>query len=68
MACWTRSSVSARSRSGLLTALETVWRETPARSATSASVGGSPDVRALVRDTVTTPCHLLIVPSPTGAL
>ena len=36
----TRTSVSGRSSSGLFSALETVCRETPASSATVASVGG----------------------------
>ncbi len=40
MTDWTRTSVSGRSSSGLFSALETVCRETPASSATVASVGG----------------------------
>ena len=40
MTACTRASVSGRSSSGLFSALETVWRETPASSATVASVGG----------------------------
>src|SRR3954453_23389990 len=39
MACWTRTRVSGGSRSGLLRALETVCRDTPASSATVARVG-----------------------------
>ena len=39
MAAWTRARVSGRSRSGLFSALDTVCRETPASSATVASVG-----------------------------
>ena len=48
----TRSRVPGRSRSGLLTALDTVWRLTPARSATSASVGGDTGRCAPSRDSV----------------
>src|SRR3954452_844609 len=51
MASCTRARVSARSRSGLFRALETVWRETPASSATVASVGAlgvRPDIGAPV--------------------
>ena len=40
MTDWTRSRVSGRSSSGLFKAFETVCRETPASSATVASVGG----------------------------
>src|SRR6478672_7963808 len=41
MASCTRARVSGRSSSGLFTAFDTVCRDTPARSATSASVGGA---------------------------
>ncbi len=41
MTAWTRVSVSGRSSSGLFSALDTVWRETPASSATVARVGGT---------------------------
>ena len=59
----TRRSVSGRSLWGALAALDTVWRDTPARSATISMVGRFFTALASFRQALQSP-HLLVFPSP----